>query len=62
MDKVSFAFGFVMIVGIIYSAGSALIDMDHRDNQNFQKECLSQGGVYNKAIYTSRSFCTLKGE
>ena len=51
-----------MIVGIIYLAGSALIDMDHRDNQNFQKECLSQGGVYNKAIYASRSFCTLKGE
>jgi len=62
MDKISFAFGFVMVIGIIIYSKSALIEMDHRDNQNFQRECLSQGGVYNKAISASRSFCTLKGE
>ena len=62
MDKISFAFGFVMVIGIIIYSKSALIEMDHRDNQNFQRECLSQGGVYNKAIIATHSFCTLKGE
>ena len=35
IDKILFAFGFVMIVG------SALIEMDHRDNQNFICHLLS---------------------